>query len=598
MPMGAGVSHTDSSIASAVVHAGIICSGCGMAPLQGTRHKCCVCDDYDLCGDCHEMRGTLHPPEHAFRMDSGLPREVGTGDRTGQSSDAFYYCYCCETHFTMHSPPANRPVADTAICPICPDGGLVEENVRPSLEFTFNSEDVASQEHIPDAVNNFLQQLQVLHSAVNAGEQHGSRVPAPGGQEWWQSFENLLLGDMLLESQRIAAELAEENSQPTEQPAKPEKVAALPVLPMTTKKVSSEPLCAICLSHWQENEEALQLPCGHHYHASCVKKWLGAHNSCPLCRAAVSTPVPPALKGGEPRGSAQSRGDAADSVDSDDDGSDYPHAAAQMASLRHLFPGIRTPSGEHSSANPSSSSLSHHDWGNTAGPHGYAGFSPLASSADAALDFQQRELARDNDVMPRRQHSLGQTSHSEYQPPHRGSGLRSSLPGVASLPSISAVSPVRSELTSARRQRGGSSPSLPLPSSSPPPLQHEAAGAATPCADAPSLPRRDPPISRPPVATTMPPPVPEAPPSEHRRPRTGRRRRPSVARTDPGIVDVGTRDASQLTTLRREPRAGRRFRESYAAPELHVPFPPVLGRPVGTARLGHRPYDGRNAQRH
>ncbi|CAL5036863.1 unnamed protein product [Urochloa decumbens] len=47
--------------------------------------------------------------------------------------------------------------------------------------------------------------------------------------------------------------------------------------------------CAICLGLVRAGEAVRRLPaCGHLFHAGCIDKWLGAHATCPLCRAAVA----------------------------------------------------------------------------------------------------------------------------------------------------------------------------------------------------------------------------------------------------------------------------------------------------------------------
>ena len=43
--------------------------------------------------------------------------------------------------------------------------------------------------------------------------------------------------------------------------------------------------CSICLEPMQRSELVLALQCGHLYHASCVRAWLGRRQWCPLCKA-------------------------------------------------------------------------------------------------------------------------------------------------------------------------------------------------------------------------------------------------------------------------------------------------------------------------
>ena len=51
-----------------------------------------------------------------------------------------------------------------------------------------------------------------------------------------------------------------------------------------------EGVCAVCQCDWAEGDEARFLPCGHHFHACCVDRWLTQHNACcPLCKTDVRT---------------------------------------------------------------------------------------------------------------------------------------------------------------------------------------------------------------------------------------------------------------------------------------------------------------------
>merc|ERR1712198_163869 len=61
-----------STADTAVVHAGIVCDGCEMTPIKGTRFKCLVCADFDLCALC-EAEGK-HPQHNMIKLINERPR--------------------------------------------------------------------------------------------------------------------------------------------------------------------------------------------------------------------------------------------------------------------------------------------------------------------------------------------------------------------------------------------------------------------------------------------------------------------------------------------------------------------------------------------
>ncbi|XP_042505854.1 E3 ubiquitin-protein ligase At1g12760-like [Macadamia integrifolia] len=42
--------------------------------------------------------------------------------------------------------------------------------------------------------------------------------------------------------------------------------------------------CCICLSSYEDGVELRELPCGHHFHCTCIDKWLYINATCPLCK--------------------------------------------------------------------------------------------------------------------------------------------------------------------------------------------------------------------------------------------------------------------------------------------------------------------------
>ncbi|XP_044489789.1 E3 ubiquitin protein ligase RIE1-like [Mangifera indica] len=42
--------------------------------------------------------------------------------------------------------------------------------------------------------------------------------------------------------------------------------------------------CCICLSPYEDSAELHTLPCNHHFHSTCIVKWLKMNATCPLCK--------------------------------------------------------------------------------------------------------------------------------------------------------------------------------------------------------------------------------------------------------------------------------------------------------------------------
>ncbi|KAG6471466.1 hypothetical protein ZIOFF_068908 [Zingiber officinale] len=42
--------------------------------------------------------------------------------------------------------------------------------------------------------------------------------------------------------------------------------------------------CCICLTSYEDGNSLLSLLCNHHFHSSCIVKWLRINATCPLCK--------------------------------------------------------------------------------------------------------------------------------------------------------------------------------------------------------------------------------------------------------------------------------------------------------------------------
>ncbi|XP_062090257.1 E3 ubiquitin-protein ligase At4g11680-like [Humulus lupulus] len=59
----------------------------------------------------------------------------------------------------------------------------------------------------------------------------------------------------------------------------------------TERRLSQEDAeCCICLSPYDNEAEVRELPCRHHFHCSCIDKWLHINAICPLCKFNILNP--------------------------------------------------------------------------------------------------------------------------------------------------------------------------------------------------------------------------------------------------------------------------------------------------------------------
>lgn len=73
-----------SSSGRSNVHEGVACDGCQQQPITGTRFKCTVCPNYDLCEKCEAKGAAVHDPSHPL-LKLTVPRRHPFGGPGGRA---------------------------------------------------------------------------------------------------------------------------------------------------------------------------------------------------------------------------------------------------------------------------------------------------------------------------------------------------------------------------------------------------------------------------------------------------------------------------------------------------------------------------------
>ncbi|KAI5785005.1 hypothetical protein DFH27DRAFT_266894 [Peziza echinospora] len=97
----------------------------------------------------------------------------------------------------------------------------------------------------------------------------------PGGDYVWSQGQ----------LDRVISQLMEQHQGNAPPPAPPEVLNNLPKIKVEQQRVLEGEDCAVCKEELVLDEEVAQLPCTHVYHEFCIKKWLEARDTCPICRA-------------------------------------------------------------------------------------------------------------------------------------------------------------------------------------------------------------------------------------------------------------------------------------------------------------------------
>lgn len=162
----------------------------------------------------------------------------------------------------------------------------------------------AQRQRVRRPKSSYLQRLYRIHSLRNIARLIRSPL---GGDDWdwemldsdFESSEDVMLPCGLRENEAVSMmhrELTPEDYEklckldeavPTRNTLEEGHVDNLPRLCDWEK---SDGECGVCLSNLSSGDVA-KLPCGHSFHAPCIKKWLTqCKNTCPICYVVIGKP--------------------------------------------------------------------------------------------------------------------------------------------------------------------------------------------------------------------------------------------------------------------------------------------------------------------
>lgn len=93
----------------------------------------------------------------------------------------------------------------------------------------------------------------------------------------WEEF-------VLLDDSDVDSDDSDVDSDYSDYGGRPRPASAAAVEGLKTVAVTEEGSCTICLVDFKTEAPVLMMPCGHAFHETCLKEWLGRSHSCPLCR--------------------------------------------------------------------------------------------------------------------------------------------------------------------------------------------------------------------------------------------------------------------------------------------------------------------------
>ncbi len=72
-------------------------------------------------------------------------------------------------------------------------------------------------------------------------------------------------------------------------PVENDLLSSLPEFPIEdiNKLPEDKKDCIVCLTKYENKENAIILPCTHFFHKDCIKDWFKRQNTCPICKFAI-----------------------------------------------------------------------------------------------------------------------------------------------------------------------------------------------------------------------------------------------------------------------------------------------------------------------
>jgi len=220
-----------------------------------------------------------------------------------------YWCHTCQKEV--------EPL--DFLCQICGDG-FIEPILANAehLNYTVVQEPTVQPNPLPQQPQNAFAAFQQFMNNMHGQRVQGMRAPRqifsfqfggpavmiplnPMGQnvgfDSLNAFVSQLFGQqqfggdqgMDLHTQNILNQLFMAHQSQGVPPASTDVVDKLPKIKITSAQVESKLDCTVCQCEYENDEEALQLPCEHVFHIDCITPWLKMNNSCPVCRFELPT---------------------------------------------------------------------------------------------------------------------------------------------------------------------------------------------------------------------------------------------------------------------------------------------------------------------